>query len=109
VVVATGVTSVATQIAVLREFLTLFNGNEFTVSIILFSWLFIGGLGTMAAHYAGPRLIGKGDRALVLISSLLGAGSIGQIIIIRILFSMVFLKGTSQGFYPTFFPGDSSA
>jgi len=103
VVVATGVTSVATQIAVLREFLTLFNGNEFTVSIILFSWLFIGGLGTMAAHYAGPRLIGKGDRALVLISSLLGAGSIGQIIIIRILFSMVFLKGTSQGFYPTFF------
>ena len=46
VVVATGISSVVTQLLTIREFLTQFQGNEIVIALILFNWLILGGIGT---------------------------------------------------------------
>ncbi len=101
VVITTGIASVVTQLVLIREFLSQFQGNEIVIALILFSWLVLGGLGTLLARpAAGSRLatrqaLGWLSLALVLISTptLLGA---------RLLRDLVFTHGASVGFYPTF-------
>jgi spermidine synthase len=101
VVITTGIASVVTQLVLIREFLSQFQGNEIVIALILFSWLVLGGLGTLLARPAsGSRLatrqaLGWLSLALVLISTptLLGA---------RLLRNLVFTHGASVGFYPTF-------
>ncbi|MGB9500389.1 MAG: hypothetical protein ACKVE4_11755 [Dissulfuribacterales bacterium] len=51
-VIATGISSVITQLLTIREFLSLFFGNEFVIALILFNWLIIGGISTMLARFA---------------------------------------------------------
>ena len=55
VVIATGISSVVTQLLLIRECLSQFQGNEFIISLILFNWLALGGLGTLLARFAGKR------------------------------------------------------
>ena len=52
-VIATGVASVTTQLAVIREFLCLFSGNEFVIAVTLFNWLFIGGADLIVLVFGG--------------------------------------------------------
>jgi len=42
-----GLTSIITQIIVLREFLTVFNGNELITGMILANWMLLTGLGAL--------------------------------------------------------------
>jgi hypothetical protein len=55
VIIATGISSVAVQLITIREFLAQFHGNEFVISLILFSWLILGGIGTLVAHLITPH------------------------------------------------------
>ena len=41
-----GVSSIVTQIVTLREFLSVFAGNELVIGIILGNWLLLTGLGS---------------------------------------------------------------
>jgi spermidine synthase len=51
-----GFTATAFQIYLLREFSVHFSGNELVYGIVLASWLFWGGLGSLAGpHFAGSR------------------------------------------------------
>ncbi|MCU0598638.1 MAG: hypothetical protein MUE70_05175 [Desulfobacterales bacterium] len=99
VVIATGVSSVVTQLLVIREFLSQFNGNEFIVALILFNWLFIGALGTFIASFAGskanPRRLALASIGLAILSPL-------ELIGIRLLRDIFFIYGSSVGFYQTF-------
>ncbi|MCK7507680.1 MAG: hypothetical protein MZV70_28960 [Desulfobacterales bacterium] len=101
VVIATGIASVVTQLVLIREFLSQFQGNEIVIALILFSWLVLGGLGTLLARpAAGSRLatrqaLGWLSLALVLLSILTLFGA-------RLLRDLVFTRGASVGFYPTF-------
>ena len=57
VVIATGIASVVTQLVLIREFLSQFQGNEIVIALILFSWLALGGAGTLLSRpAAGSRL-----------------------------------------------------
>ncbi|MFH0761195.1 MAG: hypothetical protein V2A67_06800 [Bacteroidota bacterium] len=49
---AIGFTSVAFQTLLIRELLGLFNGNEFMVSLILFLWLILTGIGALSGTRA---------------------------------------------------------
>jgi spermidine synthase len=101
VVVATGISSVATQLVAIREYLTLFQGNEFVIALILFSWLILGGLGTLIARW-GTRLFFPVSAAwLGILSLALSALPAAQIHAIRHLRETVFIHGASVGFYPT--------
>ncbi|HMA67428.1 MAG TPA: hypothetical protein VKO20_06380 [Desulfosalsimonadaceae bacterium] len=99
IVITTGVSSVVTQLLVIREFLSLFQGNEFVISLILFNWLLLGGIGTLLARTAGK---GAGRTRLSAISLLLAGLSPLELYAIRELRDLFFLHGASLGFFPTF-------
>jgi spermidine synthase len=101
VVLATGVSSVVTQLLTIREFLTQFQGNEIVIALILFNWLILGGMGTLLA-----RLVSKGYwqakvNRLVWLSLCLGGIPTLQMFAIRIFRDVFFIHGSSVGFYPT--------
>ena len=101
VVIATGVVSISTQLVVIREFLTLFSGNEFIIAITLFNWLVLGGCGTLLARLTEKRIVPSMQR-LAQFSFLLCGLGISEIIIIRLLHNRFFIHGLEAGFYPTF-------
>lgn len=56
VVIATGISSVVTQLLTIREFLAQLQGNEFVIALILFNWMILGGTGTLLARWVTRRL-----------------------------------------------------
>ncbi len=99
VVIATGIGSVTTQLLTIREFLSQLNGNEFVIALILFNWLFIGGLGT---HLAGLLSKNASVKRFYWISICLIILAPLQLIAIRVTRDLIFIHGSSIGFYPTF-------
>jgi spermidine synthase len=52
VIVALGLTSLVTQIVLLREFLAVFYGNELVIGIILGNWMILTGIGSYFGRFA---------------------------------------------------------
>jgi spermidine synthase len=102
VVIATGISSVVTQLLTIREFLTQFNGNEFIIALILFNWLVLGGVGTLLAHTVSKNLWPASVNRLGGLSFCLACLPVLQILGIRILREIFFIYGSSVGFYPAF-------
>jgi spermidine synthase len=100
VVIATGISSVVVQLITIREFLALFQGNEFVIALILFSWLALGGIGTRMAQWAKHYRQATAKR-LALLSVLLAALAPIHLLGIRLAHPYLFLPGSSVGFYPT--------
>lgn len=103
-VIATGIASVATQLAVIREFLCLFSGNEFVISVTLFNWLFLGGCGTLLFRIGRNRFPADMEVKQVRLaglSVLLCLVGTLQIPLFRIFYNQVFIPGQAVGFYPT--------
>ena len=65
-ILGTGVSSIALQLLTVREFLTQFHGNEITISLVLFCWLFLTGIGSLAA-----RPVQRGSLTLFAVLSLI--------------------------------------
>ncbi|MBE9544776.1 MAG: hypothetical protein IMF02_09815 [Proteobacteria bacterium] len=101
VVVATGISSVVTQLLTIREFLSQFQGNEIVIALILFNWLILGGLGTLLARVITCRFQQTSAVGLAWMSLVLSALSILQILAIRQFRDIIFIHGSSVGFYPT--------
>ncbi|MBL7180097.1 MAG: hypothetical protein ISS65_07795 [Desulfobacterales bacterium] len=101
VVIATGISSVVTQLLIIREFLAQFQGNEFVIALILFNWLFLGGVGTILAHRITRRWWQPTAGRLGWLSLLLAGLAAIQILAVRELRDVFFIHGTSVGFYPT--------
>ena len=97
-VFATGISSIAVQIVTVREFLTQFSGNEITMSLVLFCWLIVGGLGSLVSKYFPGRSI-RFYSIIVLLTALL---PLAQITAIRLFRDTIFIHGESPGFYPIF-------
>ena len=102
VVIATGISSVVTQLLIIREFLAQFQGNEFVIALILFNWLILGGIGTLLARGVTKRLWKATVNRLGWLSLVLTGLPAVQILAIRHLRNVFFIHGTSIGFYPTF-------
>lgn len=99
-VIATGISSVVTQLLIIREFLAQFQGNEFIIALILFNWLILGGVGTILSHWITRKLwITTANRLGGLSLVLAGLPSV-QILAIRYLRDVFFIHGSSIGFYP---------
>lgn len=101
VVIATGISSVVTQLLTIREFLAQFQGNEFVIALILFSWLIQGGTGTYLAQLSS-RIFIPSSAALASLSLIVAVLPTLQIILIRELRDLLFIHGSSVGFYQTF-------
>jgi spermidine synthase len=98
-IIGTGVSSIAVQLVTVREFLSQFHGNEITISLVLFSWLLLTGLGSFIAKaFRRPSVT-----AFALLSGLLAFWPLPQLILIRYFRESVFVHGASPGFNPTVF------
>jgi len=93
---------VVTQLLIIREFLSQFQGNEFVIALILFSWLTLGGIGTFLAHFVTKRFWQATANRLGWLSFVLIGLPTIQILAIRRLRDIFFIHGSSVGFYPTF-------
>ncbi len=98
-IIGTGVSSVSTQLLVIREFLSQFHGNEITISLVLFCWLSLTGAGSFAAKFA------KRSSLSVLCLLILAAAlaPLPELLLIRMAREWFFAHGASPGFYPIFF------
>ena len=101
VVIATGISSVVTQLLIIREFLTQFQGNEIVIALILFNWLILGGMGTLLARVVTRRFQPATAIRLAWMSLVLGGLAALQILAIRQFRDIIFIHGSSVGFYPT--------
>jgi spermidine synthase len=101
VVIATGISSVVTQLLTIREFLAQFQGNEFVIALILFNWLILGGIGTLLARWITQRFWAATVDRLGGLSLILAGLSVVQILAVRCLRDVFFIHGSSVGFYPT--------
>jgi spermidine synthase len=101
VIIATGISSVVTQLLTIREFLTQFQGNEIVIALILFNWLILGGVGTLLARVTTSRFQHASAGRLAGMSLALAGLAMLQIHAIRQLREIVFIHGSSVGFYPT--------
>jgi spermidine synthase len=94
-IIGAGISSVATQLVTVREFLTQFHGNEITIALVLFSWLLLTGLGSLAARLPlRPSVTLYG-----LLTLFMAFGPLGMLVAIRALMQTVFTHGVSPGFY----------
>jgi len=97
-IIAAGISSIAVQLLIIREFLTQFHGNEITISLVLFSWLLLTGIGSLAA-----KPIRRGSVNFYgLLIFVLAVWPLIQLIYIRGFREMVFIHGSSTGFYQIF-------
>ena len=95
-IVGIGISSVTTQILTIREFLSQFHGNEITISLVIFCWLVLTGVGTLLA-----KCFQKGSLAIYLVLALIiGMLPLLQIAGIRVFRELFFTHGVSPGFYP---------
>jgi spermidine synthase len=101
VVIATGISSVLTQLLTIREFLAQFQGNEIVIALILFNWLTLGGIGTLMARVIVRHSRKPTANILAWLSLVLGPLALLQILAIRQLRDVIFIQGSSVGFYPT--------
>jgi spermidine synthase len=96
-IIGAGVSSIAVQLVTVREFLSQFHGNEITISLVLFSWFLLTGLGSfMAKAVPWPSVT-----VFALVSGGLAFWPLPQLILIRTLRERVFLHGVAPGFNET--------
>ncbi len=97
-IIGTGISSITVQLLTIREFLTQFHGNEITISLVLFSWLILTGIGSLAAKIYKPASLTLYSLLLLLIA----LWPLPQILFIRYFREIVFIHGASPGFYQIF-------
>lgn len=101
-IVATGISSVVSQLLIIREYLTQFQGNEYVIALIFFAWLLLGGCGTVLAGLITPRYFKADTGRLAGLSLLAAALPVITLMTIRLMRDAVFTHGASAGFYKTF-------
>jgi spermidine synthase len=98
-IIGTGISSIAVQLVTIREFLTQFHGSEITISLVLFCWLLLTGLGSLMA-----KAIKRSSLTVyALLILAIALWPLVQMILIRGFRDVVFIHGTSPGFYQIFF------
>jgi spermidine synthase len=95
-IIGIGISSVTTQILSIREFLSQFHGNEITISLVIFCWLVLTGIGTLCAKWFRNASLG----VYLTLSFTIGVLPLFQVMGIRIFRELFFTHGVSPGFYP---------
>jgi len=96
-----GFTSIATQIVVLRELLSIFYGNELIIGIILTNWMLLTGLGA----YWGKKSdkIRNSNSFLIIFFTLISILPFILIFLAYYLRSIVFVYGTMVNIFEIFY------
>lgn len=100
-VVATGISSVVSQLLIIREYLTQFQGNEYVIALIFFAWLLLGGLGGYLSALITGRFLPANIGRLAALSLLTAVLPMATLLAIRLGRDAIFTPGASTGFYQT--------
>ena len=93
---ALGFTSMVGQVLLMRELIVVFYGNELSLGIMLGSWLFWVGVGSLLAATVAPRLKLFGRLStLAALQAMLGVASVGSLMLVRAL--PLLIRGGSSG------------
>ena len=95
-IVAVGLTSLVTQVIVLREFLSVFYGNELVISVLLANWMILTGVGAYLGRFLGRREHDLLPALLMLLATVPYATVLG----LRLLRNIVFPVGVMVGIVP---------
>jgi spermidine synthase len=90
-----GVSAVMTQLVLMRELLGAFSGNELVFGISLGSWLLLTGVGTWLGRL--PVRLKDPARPLVVGLVLVAIIPLVQVVAVRVLRDVVFLRGAAVG------------
>jgi spermidine synthase len=97
-ITALGISSVITQITVIREFINVFEGNEVVLGILFSLWLLLTGLGAWFAKFITSS---RAQMFLLRLSLYLVAClPIFHILLIRFLKNKIFIRGELPGIGP---------
>ncbi len=102
VICLTGTSALVAQLLIVRECIAQFFGNEFVITLILFSWLFLGGMGNRLARFIHRQILPATKNRLAWVSLFLATAPVFQIYAIRCLRDVFFIHGSEAGFYSTF-------
>jgi spermidine synthase len=96
-IIGTGISSIAIQLITIREFLSQFHGNEITISLVLFCWLFITAIGSLLA-----RPVKKASLVLyAFLCLVIALWPLLQLVFIRGFREAIFIYGLYPGLYQT--------
>ena len=90
-ITALGISSIITQILVIREFLNVFYGNELVLGIILANWLLLTGFGSYLGKYMGN--VKRKFELLIFSQITIALLPIFYIFVIRYMRTTIFLPG----------------
>jgi spermidine synthase len=95
-ITALGVSSIITQLTVMRELLSLFAGNELVIGVVLANWLLLTGvgsaLGKLSERFRRPLVWLMGLQVFVALMPL------AHVLLIRGLRNVVFIRGEAVDF-----------
>ncbi|NQT84078.1 fused MFS/spermidine synthase [bacterium] len=92
---ALGISSIITQLTLMRELLSVFSGNEMVLGIVLGNWLLLTGLGSYLGKTATK--LKSPLSALIVAEILVAVLPIGNVLLVRILRNAVFIRGAMVG------------
>lgn len=92
-----GIISITTQIILIREFLTVFNGNELVIGIILANWMILTAIGSYLGKFVKAKFVNLSYYILFLI--LLSIFPIIAIFLINYLKNLLFIVGAMLSIY----------
>ncbi len=93
--ISLGITTFITQIVLLREFITVFSGNELIIGIMLSNWLFITGLGAYIGKQA--KKVINPIKTMAILQFSLAFLPIITLFLLIYLKNIIFLPGTEVG------------
>jgi len=99
---ALGFSCVMTQLALMRELLGAFSGNELVLGLVLGNWLLLMGIGAWLGRTSDKLRNPLG--VLIIAQILLAVLPLLQVFLLRILRNVVFVRGAAVGVSETF-PG----
>lgn len=93
-----GLTSLVTQVVLIREFLSVFYGNELVIGVLFANWMLLTGLGAYLGRFVGTSKEKPGFLATLLV--LLGSIPFLTVFLLRYLKNIVFPVGIMVGLVP---------
>jgi spermidine synthase len=90
-----GISAFLTQVALMRELLSVFAGNELVFGIVLGNWMLLTGIG--AAVGRGAARLKSPHTILILAQVLVAVLPLADLLLLRTLRNVVFLRGVEVG------------
>lgn len=94
-IITLGLAEILTQLVVVREFLSVFYGNELVIGILLANWLLISGFGSYVGRKAAALAVK--ERLLVVFHMVVAFLLAAYIYVIRSLYGFAFIRGELVG------------